>query len=100
VIDSFLIRNSFASGKRGAEEGYGSPPKKRKVSIVPDGTAQINVAQLPASRKAEPKAVFIHPVSIPFDFDTQLIVIERETFPRKVRQREFGKIQPRVKCSS
>lgn len=64
VIDSFLIRNSFASGKRGAEEGYVSPPKKRKVTIVPDSTAQINVAQLPASRKAEPKAVFIHPGNI------------------------------------
>lgn len=64
VIDSFLIRYGFASGKRGAEEGYDSPPKKRKVSIVPDSTAKINAAQPPASRKAEPKAVFIHPGNI------------------------------------
>lgn len=61
VIDSFLIRHSFASGKRGAEEGYDTPPKKRKVSIDPDSAIQKNVL---ASRKAEPneaRAVFIHP---------------------------------------
>ncbi|KAG1783040.1 hypothetical protein EV702DRAFT_996112 [Suillus placidus] len=67
VIDSFLIRHGFASGKRGAEEGYGSPPKKRKVSIVPNSATQNNVPQPPASRKAEAKearAVFIQPGNI------------------------------------
>lgn len=64
VIDSFLIRHSFASGKRGAEEGYDSPLKKRKVSIDSDS------ANVLASRKAEPneaRAVFIHPGNISED---------------------------------
>lgn len=66
VIDSFLIRHGFTSGKRGAEEGCGSPPKKRKVSMVPNSADQNKVPQPPANRKTEPKearAVFIHPVS-------------------------------------
>ncbi|KAG2115935.1 uncharacterized protein F5147DRAFT_606020 [Suillus discolor] len=61
VIDSFLIRHGFTSGKRGAEEGCGSPPKKRKVTMVPNSADQNKV---PANRKTEPKeaqAVFIHP---------------------------------------
>jgi len=64
VIDLFLIRHGFASGKRGVEEeGCDPPPKKRKVSIVPNYATQNNV---PHSRKVEPKeerAIFIHPVS-------------------------------------
>ncbi|KAG1815665.1 uncharacterized protein BJ212DRAFT_1357867 [Suillus subaureus] len=67
VIDLFLIRHGFASGKRGAEEGCDPPPKKRKVSIVSNSGAQNNVPQPPTSRKAEPKearAVFIHPGNI------------------------------------
>ncbi|KAG2060170.1 hypothetical protein BDR06DRAFT_548953 [Suillus hirtellus] len=64
VIDSFLIRHGFTSDKRGAEEGCGSPPKKRKVSMVPNSADQNKVLQPPANRKTEPKearAVFIHP---------------------------------------
>ncbi|KAG1906937.1 uncharacterized protein F5891DRAFT_1136216 [Suillus fuscotomentosus] len=64
VIDSFLIRHGFTSGKRGAEEVCGSPPKKRKVSMVPNSADQNKVPQPPANRKTEPKearAVFIHP---------------------------------------
>lgn len=67
VIDLFLIRHGFASGKRGAEEGCDPPPKKRKVSTVPISAARNNVPQPPASGKAEPKearAVFIHPGNI------------------------------------
>ncbi|KAG2155051.1 uncharacterized protein EDB93DRAFT_1130961 [Suillus bovinus] len=64
VIDSFLNRHGFTSGKRGAEEGCSSPPKKRKVSLVPNSAAQKKDSQPPASRKAGPKearTVFIHP---------------------------------------
>ncbi|KAG2152494.1 hypothetical protein BD769DRAFT_1405591 [Suillus cothurnatus] len=65
VIDLFLIRHGFASGKRGVEEeGCDPPPKKRKVSIVPNNATQNNV---PHSRKVEPKeerAIFIHPGNI------------------------------------
>ncbi|KAG0709891.1 hypothetical protein DFH29DRAFT_19205 [Suillus ampliporus] len=67
VIDSFLIRHGFASGKRAAEEGRDSPPKKRKVTMIPNSMVQNNVPQPPASRKAESKevpAVFIHPGDI------------------------------------
>lgn len=67
VIDSFLIRHGFTSGKRGAEEGCGSPPKKRKVSMVPNSADQNKVPQPPANRKTEPKearAVFIHPGNV------------------------------------
>ncbi|KAG1892183.1 hypothetical protein F4604DRAFT_13425 [Suillus subluteus] len=67
VIDLFLIRHGFTSGKRGGEEGCDPPPKKRKVSIVSNSAGRNNVPQPPASRKAEPKeawAVFIHPGNI------------------------------------
>ncbi|KAG2156312.1 hypothetical protein DEU56DRAFT_766489 [Suillus clintonianus] len=56
VIDSFLVQHGFASGKRGAEEGCDSPPKKRKVSMFPGSVAQNNGHQ----RSAAPM-VFIHP---------------------------------------
>ncbi|KAG1752530.1 uncharacterized protein EDB91DRAFT_1216091 [Suillus paluster] len=67
VIDSFLVRHGFASGKRAAEEGRASPPKKRKVTMIPNSMTKNNVPQPPATGKAEPKeapAAFIHPGDI------------------------------------
>ncbi|OAX44046.1 hypothetical protein K503DRAFT_730324 [Rhizopogon vinicolor AM-OR11-026] len=66
VIDSFLVRHGFASGKRGADENLESSTKKRKImseSMISNSMAQ-NITLLPATRKSEAPALFIHPGEI------------------------------------
>ncbi|KAJ8597377.1 hypothetical protein M405DRAFT_755983 [Rhizopogon salebrosus TDB-379] len=66
VIETFLTRHGFASRKRGAQEDYESPAKKRKVaakSMIPNSMTQ-NITQTPASQKSETPALFIRPGEI------------------------------------
>lgn len=102
VIDDFLVRHGFASGKRGAEEDHEPPTKKRKViaeSMILS-MAQ-NTISAPASQKSGAPPLYIRPVSNfeNISFDLRPTVIEREKSVKKFHKRLLGKILLPVKHS-